>query len=291
MKAFFDLTKFGIVIFVLLSGIAGYMISYEVEKTFDLSNLLVFVLGLYLVSSGSLALNQVQEYKTDALMKRTLKRPIAKGRMKPSTGLLISLGFIALGTWLLASISVTSAVLGLVTVVLYNGFYTYWWKRKWIYAAIPGAIPGALPVTMGYAVHSPEIFGSESLFLFLILFLWQMPHFWALAIKYRDDYRSGDIPTLPVALGLPRTLYQMGLYTFAYIGVALATPFFFSSSWFYVLLTIPFAAKVLLEAFRFIRSEAEKRWLAFFLWTNFSVLVFLYVPVIDKWSFLFLDRT
>ncbi len=290
MKAFADLTKFGIVIFVLLSGIAGYMTSFAVEAAFLLSEFLFFLFGLYFISSGSLALNQVQEYKTDRMMARTAKRPIATGSISPRVGLILSLAFIVVGFVLLNYVSALSAWLGLLSVVLYNGFYTLWWKRKWIYAAIPGAIPGALPVTIGFAVHSTEIFSAPSVFLFLIMFLWQMPHFWALAIKYKDDYRSGEIPTLPVALGLKKTLYQTGLYTFAYCGVALATPMFFHSSWFYILLTVPFAIKVMYEMIVFLKSNANKHWLGFFLWTNFSMLIFLFVPVVDKWSFLFLNR-
>lgn len=288
-KTYSDLTKFGIVVFVVLTGLAGYATSFAIENAFDWMHLLKLLGGLYFLSSGSLALNQVQEYKIDRQMPRTAKRPIASGKIKPAAGLILACTYLLVGTALLFEVSALSAYLGLLTVILYNVVYTYWWKPKWVFGAVPGAIPGALPVTIGYAANTDSILNSESIYLFLILFLWQMPHFWALALKFKEDYRSADVPTLPVTLGVPKTLYHMGLYTFLYIGVAFAAPWFVHSSWIFLLLVIPFGIKVLLDFFRLLRSNAEKGWLSFFLWTNGSVLIFLFVPVIDKWNFLFIS--
>jgi protoheme IX farnesyltransferase len=287
-RLYADLIKLGIVIFVVLSGLAGYATSFAIEQTFDWNHLLRALGGLFFLSSGSLALNQVQEYKIDRRMNRTSKRPIAAGKLKPAAGAILSLTFLAIGGDLLYKASPTAAVLGWVTVVLYNGVYTYWWKPKMIFGAVPGAIPGALPVTIGYAANSPDIFNLESVYLFLIMFFWQMPHFWALAVKYREDYAKADVPTISVALGVERTLYHIGIYTFAYVATAVASPWFVRVSWVYLLLVVPFVFKILQEFYRFYTSHGEKRWLAFFMWVNLSLLVFLYVPVVDKWNFLFI---
>lgn len=290
LKVYADLTKFGIVIFVLLTGLAGYATSFQIEFPFSLEHFWNFLTGLYFLSSGSLAMNQVQEYKMDQKMARTAKRPIASGKIKPAAGAILATFFLFIGMVQLAKVSGLSALLGLLTVVLYNLVYVYWWKPKWVFAAIPGAIPGALPVTIGYAANSPEIWTAESVYLFLILFLWQMPHFWALALKFMDDYRDGNVPTLPVTLGVDRTLYHMGIYTFLYVVVALAAPLFVRSSWLFLLLVFPVCFKVMQEFFRLFKSKGKERWLAFFLWINLSVLVFLFVPVVDKWNFLFIGR-
>jgi protoheme IX farnesyltransferase len=285
LKTYLDLTKFGIVVFVLMSGMIGYASGYMIEQPFDWHHLLRFLLGLYFLSSGSLALNQVQEYKLDQKMPRTQKRPIAMGKLKPAAGLIISGLFLYLGLVLLYECHPMAAKVGLVSVLMYNGLYTLYLKQHWIYAAVPGAIPGALPVTIGYASVNPDIWNSESVYLFLIMFLWQMPHFWVLAIRYKNDYAAGGIPTLPVALGIPKTLQQIGLYTILYAGVAIASPWFVHANWVYVILVFPFALKVLYEFSLYYKSQGEKRWLGFFMWTNVSMLVFLIVPVIDKWSF------
>lgn len=287
LRVYADLTKFGIVIFVVLAGVAGYATSFAIENPFQWQHFIQLIGGLFFLSSGSLALNQLQEYKIDRLMPRTQKRPIASGKIQPAAAGILAAAFLLIGSDLLFKTSETAGLLGWATVILYNVVYTYWWKPKWIFAAIPGAIPGALPVTIGYAANDPSIFKMDSVYLFLILFLWQMPHFWALAMKYREDYRLGGVPTLPAALGVEKTLYHMGLWTFLYVMTAVASPWFVQASWIYILAVLPFAYKLLQEFYRYFKSKGEQRWLAFFLWVNLSVLVFLYVPVIDKWSFLF----
>ncbi|MFN3454118.1 MAG: protoheme IX farnesyltransferase [Pseudobdellovibrio sp.] len=289
-KVYAQLTKFGIVIFALLAGLAGYATGYFVETPFSIKHLLTFVGGLYFLSSGSLALNQFQEYELDRLMPRTQNRPLASGKLQPAAGLIIAVTLLVLGLVMLFDLSKAAGWVSVASVVLYNGFYTYIWKRKWVFGAVPGAIPGALPVTIGYAVNDPNILNLDSVYLFLIMFLWQMPHFWLLAMKYKDDYKLGGIPTLPVTLGIPSTLFHIGLYTFAYVGVAVAAPFFLHTSWVYIVMVFPFVFFLLKEFFVLYRSNGEKRWFAFFMWVNFSMLVFVFVPVIDKWSFLFLDR-
>lgn len=289
-KLYFDLTKFGIVVFSVITGLAGYASGFQIENSFDWKQLAYTLLGIYLLSSGSLALNQVQDYKLDKLMPRTAKRPIPAGKITPAAALILSIVLLIAGCQVLFALEPVAGWVGVFCVFLYNGPYTMWWKRKWAFAAVPGAIPGALPVTLGYAVANPDIFNSESIYLFLIMFLWQMPHFWTLAIKFKDDYAAGSIPTLPVAQGIEKTLHQIGLYTYAYVGVALAAPMFVHASWFFVILTFPFVFKVLQEFFRFNRSKGQERWFAFFMWTNISMLVFLFIPVIDKWNFLFIGR-
>lgn len=288
LKIYADLTKFGIVVFSVLAGLAGYATGFQIEQTFEWKTFLETLLAVYFLSSGSLALNQVQDWKLDQKMPRTANRPIPSGKIKPAAAGILAVSFVVVGLNLLFNLQPVAGWVGLISVFLYNGPYTLYWKRRWAFAAVPGAIPGALPVTIGYAVANPEIFNSESLYLFLIMFLWQMPHFWVLAIRYKDDYAKGGIPTLPVALGMDKTLFQIGLYTFVYVGVALAAPMFVQASWMFILLTFPFAFKVLQEFVRYHRSHGQERWLAFFMWLNVSMLVFIIIPVVDKWNFLFI---
>lgn len=289
LKTYGDLTKFGIVVFSVLTGLVGYATGFQIEQTFDWIIFFKVIAGIYCISSGSLALNQVQEWKLDQKMPRTAKRPIASGKIKPAAAGIMALVLIVVGSQLLFEVQPIAGWVGLFCIFLYNVAYTLWWKRRWVFAAVPGAIPGALPVTIGYAAANPDIWNAESLYLFLIMFLWQMPHFWVLAIRYKDDYAKGGIPTLPVALGMDRSLFQIGLYTFAYVGVALAAPLFVHASWMFVLLTFPFAFKLLQEFYRYYKSNGTERWLAFFMWLNVSMLVFLVIPVIDKWNFLFIS--
>lgn len=283
MKWFSELLKFGIVIFVLICGLAGFALSYHVEQRFFVSVLFEFLAGIGLLSAGSFALNQVQEQSMDAQMPRTKNRPLPSGKISSKAALSVALLFILIGSFLLYEIRPLTALLGLFTVVLYNGFYTLYWKKHWIFGAVPGAIPGAMPVVMGYSVNNPHIFSHECVYAFMIMFLWQMPHYWSLAIRFSADYKKGSVPTLPVSLGSERTLFHMGLYMFAYVGLAILSPWFVDARYFYIFLVVPICFKVAWEFFKYFRVRGESGWLSFFMWTNVSMLIFLAAPVIDKW--------
>ena len=282
MRSYLDLTKTGIVVFVLLSAMAGYALSFPAESSFQVFHFLGFLFGLYLVSAGSFALNQAQEWKRDAVMDRTKERPIPAGKLLAWQAWVIGGAFVVVGSILLFFIEPLSSYLALATVVLYNGFYTLYWKRQWAFGAVPGAIPGAMPAVIGYAVHSPQLLSSECVYLFLIMFLWQMPHFWCLAIRYKEDYRKGGFPVLSAVLGVDKTLFHIGLYVFVYAGVALVSPWFLETHVLYILLVVPFALKVIWEFFKYYQQEAKGSWIRFFLWVNFSLLVFIGVPVFDR---------
>jgi protoheme IX farnesyltransferase len=283
MKSFLDLTKTRIVFFVLLSGLAGYALSQAPGEAWNPGHLLATLLSLYFYSAGSFALNQAQEWRIDRRMPRTERRPIPSGRISALSASILGFSFLVLGCIFGLTVNIEVAGLGFATVVLYNLFYTLYWKKRWAWAAVPGALPGAMPVVIGYAANSSDLTHPEIVYAFLIMFLWQMPHFWALAIRFKEDYRKGGIPVLPLKIGTDGTLFYMGLYLFAYVALAVASPWFTSAYFVYLLVVVPFALKVLIEFFRYFRTGAEKRWLPFFLWTNFSVLVFLIAPVLDKW--------
>lgn len=283
MRSFFKLTKFGIAAFVVITGLAGYAASLPLGHELDLLEPLLLLFGLYWVSSGSFALNQAQEWRLDVKMERTAKRPIPSGLISVWQAATLGVVMCVAGLAALYMLKPITGMLALLTIILYNGLYTLFWKKKWSFAAVPGALPGAMPVLIGYSVHSSTIWTSESIYLFLIMFLWQMPHFWALAVRYKDDYAKGGFPVLPLKIGESRTLYHIGLYTFAYVGVALSAPLFVSTHILYLLLVIPLSLKVLWEFFRYYHSEKHKRWLPFFLWVNFSMLAFVCAPVADRW--------
>lgn len=288
-KTYCKLTKLGIGLFVVIGGLAGYAVSFPVGQSLEIFNPLMLVVGLYLLSSGSFAINQAQEWRLDTKMSRTSVRPIPQGDITLWQAYLIGVLFCLTGIFALYLVSELAAELGLLTVVLYNGLYTLYWKKKWAFGAVPGAIPGAMPVVIGYAANSNDIFSPQSIYLFLIMFLWQMPHFWALAVRYKNDYEQGGFPVLPLKIGVERTLYHIGLYTFAYVGVAIAAPWFVTTHVLYVLLIVPLSLKVIYEFFRYFHSEQQKKWLPFFLWVNLSMLAFICVPVFDKWFFYLSD--
>ncbi len=293
MKAFFKLTKPGISLFVMISGLAGYAISLPFHRPFDLTVPCLLLFGLYLVSTGSFALNQAQEWRLDQLMPRTSMRPLPQGDMSLVQVYSIATLCLLFGFLVLLLLSPWTALLAFLTVIFYNGFYTLLWKKRLAFAAVPGAIPGAMPVLVGYSVNSIMLWRPDCIYLFLIMFLWQMPHFWALSVRYKDDYAKAGFPVLPNRIGVERTIYYIGLYTFAYVALALSAPVFVPAHYLQVFIVIPIAVKVLWEFFKYQKSsetaaEGHIKWLPFFLWTNLSMLVFICAPVFDRWCFYFM---
>lgn len=276
----------GIVIFVVISTIAGYGVGLSAEDNFNFLHFFLTIVGTFCISSGSLSLNQVQEAHKDAKMPRTQSRPIPSGEISWKTGLAISLSLIIFGSGLLYYVSPLSCYIGLIIIVLYNVFYTIHWKQNWVFAAVPGAIPGALPCTLGYAAVNPNIFSAESIYLFLVMFIWQMPHFWTLAIRYSEDYAKAGFPMLPVIMGKDRTIYHISFYVWTYAFLAIMSPFFVPFYYAYFIIVIPFAALVVWSFMKYVKTESsnDKAWLPFFLITNFSMLAFLFAPLIDKWT-------
>ena len=195
VRDYLELTKPRITLLILICTAVGYWFGCGV--TFHGTILAHALLGTALLASGTSALNQWYEMESDAKMRRTRRRPLPAGRIKPRDGLAFGLlvstaGFadLWLGTNLLA------AALGLFTLLTYLLLYTPLKQRSPACTTV-GAIPGAMPPLIGYAAAGHGI-DAGALALFLILFVWQFPHFYAIAWMYRDDYARGGIRMLPV---------------------------------------------------------------------------------------------
>ena len=278
-----ELSKSGIVTLVLITVTAGYLAGHSHQTPFDTSRFFLTLIGILFLSSGSSALNQFQERERDKKMPRTANRPLPSGRIS-STEALVIIGFsIAVGLILLAQVSLTQLALGLVAVASYNGLYTLWWKRSHAHAAIPGAIPGALPILMGYSAAAGKLWTPGGLYLFGLLFFWQMPHFWVLAIKYQEDYRKGGFPTLPVARGTEITTQEITLWGLGYIALSILAPLFLPVGGLYIATALLLGFWLLWELFGFARAPESKRWLRFFLGINLSLIVYLGALVCDLW--------
>jgi protoheme IX farnesyltransferase len=190
-----QLTKPRITVMVAVTAFIGYQLGMA-SMTLDLV-LLATLIGTSLSCMGACVLNQVIERDTDAKMKRTADRPIAAGRMSPATGSLIGVLLSIAGVGLLAAgANGLTALLSATTIVSYVCMYTPL-KRVTSVSTIVGAVPGALPPVMGYAAATGRI-DLPIVVVFLIMFLWQLPHFLAIAWLYRKDYARAGMPMLPV---------------------------------------------------------------------------------------------
>ncbi|HET6638455.1 MAG TPA: heme o synthase [Gemmatimonadota bacterium] len=217
------LTKVRITALVLVTAATGFLLGSR--DGLDLPLLGWTLLGTGLAASGAAALNQVLERGVDARMRRTAGRPIPAGRMSAPHGLIVGIALSLAGVAVLAAfVNFLTAGLGLLTVLLYVGVYTPL-KRMTTLNTIVGAVPGAIPPVMGWTAAAGSL-GLPAGILFAILFLWQLPHFLAIAWIFRDDYARGGFPMLPVIDpdGLT-TGHQVALYCAALVPVSLLPTF------------------------------------------------------------------
>ncbi len=192
---YYGLAKPSIVWLILMSTVMGCYLA--AEGSLLSLQVLHAVLATALLAAGTGALNQWWERDTDARMRRTVARPLPAGRLHPRAALLYSGGLTLAGlAYLLIAVNPLSFVLGVLTVVSYNFVYTPLKTRTWWSTAI-GAFPGAVPPLLGWAAIRDGI-ALEAWVLYGILFLWQFPHFYAIAWMYRGDYGRAGIRMLPV---------------------------------------------------------------------------------------------
>jgi protoheme IX farnesyltransferase len=266
---------------VVVSAAAGYAMAHG--DTTNLGPLGWMVVGTGLVSGGASAINQVIERDTDGLMRRTRLRPLPDGRLSTSEGLAFAGILSLLGLLVLAAgVNVLSAAVALATLASYAVVYTPL-KRRTSFATVIGAIPGALPPVIGWAAAENAL-SQGAWVLFGIVFLWQLPHFLAIAWIYREDYARAGLPMLPVIEPDGRsTSRQAVVYTAALLPVALAPTLvgmsgtaYFAGALVGTLIFLGFSMR-----FAITRAVRDARRLFF--------TSIIYLPVL--WALMIVDRT
>jgi heme o synthase len=215
------------------------------------------MIGGTMSAAGANALNNYYDRDIDALMRRTRSRPLARHQVPPRNaaifGAILGIaGFLWLGlttNWLAAAIS-TAALLFYVYV------YTLKLKRRTVQNIVIGGAAGAAPALVGYAAVAGTL-RPEAWVLFLVVFYWTPPHFWALAIRYQDDYASAGVPMLPVVAGVEATTRRMLLYTGLVVGVSLLLVPLGGMSWVYLTASVVLGAWFLLETFKVHRDHSR----------------------------------
>ena len=219
-KVFSDykqLAKVGLSLSVVFSSIAGYLLAIDV-----INYQILFLLGLggFLMVAASNAFNQIIEKDTDALMKRTMNRPLPTGRMSKTTALVFAILFAIIGLGILYSINPKSALFGAISIFLYTCAYTPM-KPISPLAVFVGALPGAIPFMLGWVAATNE-FGIEAGFLFMIQFFWQFPHFWSIGWLQFEEYKKAGFIMLPMDKKDQSATKQIIFYTIIMILVSVA---------------------------------------------------------------------
>lgn len=216
----YELTKPRMNLLVVATTMVGYYVAARGQA--DWGRVLYTLIGTALTAAGASVLNQYAERKFDALMARTARRPLPGNRMRPTDALLFGVVLSVVGMAVLdLLVNPLTALLGAFTLATYVFLYTPA-KRFTPLCTLIGAVPGAIPPVMGFTAVEGRI-TAPAIALFAILFFWQMPHFWAIAILYREDYARGGFRMLPVVdERLQSTGRQIVLYAMALVPISLS---------------------------------------------------------------------
>jgi protoheme IX farnesyltransferase len=218
-RDYITLTKPRIMSLLLLTGAAGMFVGAQGVPA--LGSFAAMMAGLALACGGASALNHVLDRDLDRLMRRTGHRPVAEDRVTPGRALEFGLALLAFSFVLLASlVNVLTASLALVGGLFYVLVYTRWLKRTTPQNIVIGGAAGAVPPLVGWAAATGNL-TAPALFLFLIVFFWTPPHFWALALIIKRDYAAARVPMLPVVRGDDETARQIVWYSLVLVAVTL----------------------------------------------------------------------
>jgi protoheme IX farnesyltransferase len=258
LSQFYALTKPRVVQLIVFCAVIGMVLAVPgIPAPADLRQALLAGIGIWLVAGAAAAFNCLVEKGIDAKMKRTSWRPTAKGELSDTQTLTFATVLCAAGSWLLyVWVNPLTMWLTFATFVGYAVIYTVILKPLTPQNIVIGGASGAMPPVLGWAAMTGDV-GPEALILFLIIFLWTPPHFWALALYRVEDYRKSGLPMLPVTHGSEFTRLQILLYTLV-LAAACLMPFVYGmSSWLYLVAALGLSAGFTWYGFRLWREYSD----------------------------------
>lgn len=207
--------KTGIIKSNLIPMIAGMTLSlytYNIHIWSKVPEIIFALIGTACVIGAAGAFNNLYDRDIDSIMERTKKRPTVTGLIKPQSVLWLGIIMAIAGIGVLALATPLAALLGFLGIFFYVVPYTIWSKRRTIYNTEIGSISGAIPPLIGWAAINPDITHPVIIGLFVVSIIWQMPHFYAIAIRKHEEYKAANVPMLPVVKGVTRTYHQTNFY-------------------------------------------------------------------------------
>ncbi|MBN1339805.1 MAG: protoheme IX farnesyltransferase [Bacteroidales bacterium] len=219
-NTFLELAKVKITFAVSLTTVTGYLLA---KNAFD-SGIILPVSGIFLLACGSSAINHLQERKRDALMNRTQGRPLPSGKITPFAATLFAVILVSGGSLLLWTGSgLTATLLGLLALAWYNLVYTPL-KTRTAFAVVPGSLIGAIPPLVGWVAGGGSLSDPRAMILAFFFFIWQVPHFWLLLLKYSREYERAGMPSLTGSFSITQIKKMTFIWTLSTAVSALMLP-------------------------------------------------------------------
>ncbi len=259
VRQFYALTKPRVIQLIVFCALIGMVLAVPGAPTWAQVQLAASAcLGIWLVAGAAAAFNCIVEQGIDAKMKRTAWRPTARGELSNTQTLLFSAVLGVLGSAVLYFwVNPLTMWLTFATFVGYAVIYTVILKPLTPQNIVIGGASGAMPPVLGWAAMTGDV-GPEALILFLIIFLWTPPHFWALALYRVEDYRKSGLPMLPVTHGSEFTRLHIFLYTLVLFAACLLPFIYGMSSWLYLVVALGLSVGFCVYAWRLLRNYSEE---------------------------------
>ena len=278
-----QIIKMGLVQGNLIPAFAGSWLAIVLANHSFLSSIpqiLMMLVGSTLIMGGACALNNYYDQDIDSIMPSKQQRPSVNGKISNRNLLLLSFGMMLVGEALLFALNIPSGVIGLLGIVGYVSFYSIWSKRHTVWNTVIGSFPGAVPPLIGWTAIEGNI-SMVAVALFLVIFCWQPVHFYALAIKRKDEYSLANIPMLPSVKGFKRTRVSM----FIWLILLLPLPLLLSDlgTTFIVLATLLNLGWLYLGLTSFKKDSDQTKWATkmFVYSLNYLVVFFVLVVVVS----------
>ncbi|WP_238942048.1 heme o synthase [Bacillus sp. REN10] len=209
----------------MFAGLTLALYTYQMDLVENIPTMIFAFVGSAFIMGAAGAFNNLYDRDIDAVMERTKTRPTVTGEITPKFVLWLGILLTVLGIGALALTTPLAAFLGFLGLFFYVVPYTMWTKRRTIYNTEVGSISGAMPPLIGWAAVHPDITHPAILGLFIVMVIWQMPHFYAIALRKHSEYKAANVPMLPVVKGFKRTYIQTNVY----LVLLIATSFLFMS--------------------------------------------------------------
>ncbi len=256
LREYMELTKPRVSALIVFTAVVGMFLS--TPAGLPLATFVLATLGIALASGSAAAINQVLDQRADAVMARTRGRPLPTGSLNTRQAMIFAVILGLLSMWILVQwVNVLTAVLTFFCLIGYSVIYTVYLKHSTPQNIVIGGAAGAAPPILGWTAITGEV-SSDALLLFLIIFLWTPPHFWALALYREKEYAKVGIPMLPVIYGREYTQLQILLYTILLTAVTVMPFATHMSGWLYLSGALFLDAGFLYFAWRLYRNYSDE---------------------------------
>ena len=287
--SYYELTKPKVVKLILVTAIIGMLLAVDYQQ-FPVQEFIFGLIGIGLGSASGAAFNHIIDEGIDGKMQRTENRPLPTGSVTKKNAIIFasSLGILSMLV-LVIFVNFLTAWLTLVSMIGYAVIYTIYLKRSTPQNIVWGGAAGAMPPVLGWTSVTGSVH-TEALLLFLLVFIWTPPHFWALAIKRREEYKKADIPMLPVTHGVDFTKDQILLYTLMLLAVSVLPFAIQMSGVIYLAAAVVLGFIFIYFAWKLHRDPSDKNAMKTFWYSIFYLNgIFLFL-LLDRYARIFLDN-